>query len=366
MSNYILIKSDNFKFKDGMKIAGFDFDFTLIKPKSGKKFPIDQDDWELWDESILDKLNLLSKSGYSLVIFSNQNGVGSGKVSSTMVTQRFKNFIDFTNLNWVCIAATQKDLLRKPNVCMWNKLFDNYKINTSQSFYVGDAAGRIKDYVKGRPKDFSCSDRKFAYNLKIVFYTPEEFFLNEELTKNYVINGFNPLEYNLTKPYRNFSFKKKEKEMIIMVGCPASGKSRFVRKYYQEYDCINQDTLKTKSKCLKACLNSIKENKSIIIDNTNPTVSARSDYIELAKNNNYQVKCYIMNIDKELGKHMNYFRFKKGKGVKHKLIPDVVYNVYYKKFEEPQMEEGFLEIKKIDPNFKFKKNKELELFLQFN
>jgi bifunctional polynucleotide phosphatase/kinase len=358
MSNYILIKSNDFEFKDGMKIAGFDFDFTLVKTKSGKKFPIDENDWELLDSSVLSKLSQLSKNGYSLVIFSNQNGVGSGKKNSKSVTQRLRNFIDFTKLNWVCIAATQKDMLRKPSTGMWHLLFDNYQIDMKESFYVGDAAGRID------PKDFSCSDRKFALNLKLNFYTPEEFFQNESKTSNFIIDGFNPREYKL-KPYQKLSFEKEEKEMIIMVGCPGSGKSKFVKKYYKDYDYINQDNLKTKTKCLKETLNSIKEYKSVIVDNTNPTVDVRKYYIDLAKKYDYKVKCYIMNVEKDLGKHMNYYRFKKGNGIKHKLIPDIVYNVYFKKYEEPKLEEGLDIIKKIEPNFKFK-NKCLELFLEFN
>lgn len=31
--------------------------------------------------------------------------------------------------------------------------------------YVGDAAGRDKEWSPGKPKDFSCDDRKFAANI---------------------------------------------------------------------------------------------------------------------------------------------------------------------------------------------------------
>lgn len=33
--------------------------------------------------------------------------------------------------------------------------------------YVGDAAGRAKNWVPDKPKDFSCSDRMFAANIGI-------------------------------------------------------------------------------------------------------------------------------------------------------------------------------------------------------
>lgn len=37
----------------------------------------------------------------------------------------------------------------------------------SECLYVGDAAGRAKEWSPGKPKDFSCSDRMFAANLEI-------------------------------------------------------------------------------------------------------------------------------------------------------------------------------------------------------
>ena len=43
-------------------------------------------------------------------------------------------------------------------------------MNRKQSIFVGDAAGRAKNWAPGKPKDFSCSDRKFAANLGVSKY----------------------------------------------------------------------------------------------------------------------------------------------------------------------------------------------------
>ncbi len=50
----------------------------------------------------------------------------------------------------------------------------NVDIDLKKSFYCGDAAGR----VKGKKKDFSDSDYKFALNINITFFTPEMLFHN--------------------------------------------------------------------------------------------------------------------------------------------------------------------------------------------
>ncbi len=64
---------------------------------------------------------------------------------------------------------------------MWDYMVendnDNIKPDLKSCCYVGDAAGRPKNWEPGKPRDFSCSDRKFAANIGIQFYTPEEYFL---------------------------------------------------------------------------------------------------------------------------------------------------------------------------------------------
>ena len=55
------------------KIAAFDLDYTLICPKSGRRFPKDQDDWKLMFSNISNKLKKLN--GYSIVVFTNQKNI---------------------------------------------------------------------------------------------------------------------------------------------------------------------------------------------------------------------------------------------------------------------------------------------------
>lgn len=60
------------------RLCAFDLDHTLVKQKSGKKFPTDENDWVQLYPNIKEKLIQLSNE-YTLVIFSNQNGIKIGR-----------------------------------------------------------------------------------------------------------------------------------------------------------------------------------------------------------------------------------------------------------------------------------------------
>jgi bifunctional polynucleotide phosphatase/kinase len=91
--------------------------------------------------------------------------------------------------------AAAKDKWRKPSMLnvilclqiagtsMWDYFVKNcnggQQVNIKESMYIGDAAGRAKNWKFGSPKDISCSDRAFAHNIGVEFKTPEEFFLGE-------------------------------------------------------------------------------------------------------------------------------------------------------------------------------------------
>ena len=61
------------KINNNNKIAAFDLDSTLIKTKSGRTFPTDHNDWQLWSDNISEILKKLQKNGFQIMIFSNQS-----------------------------------------------------------------------------------------------------------------------------------------------------------------------------------------------------------------------------------------------------------------------------------------------------
>ena len=74
------------------------------------------------------------------------------------------------------MVSTAYDSFRKPNTGMWDFVCKScngeVKVDKSSSFFVGDAAGRVKDH--------SSSDKEFAENCGVKFYTEDEFFLKDE------------------------------------------------------------------------------------------------------------------------------------------------------------------------------------------
>ena len=63
------------------KIAAFDLDGTLIHTKSGRTFPINVDDWKLFNDNVIPVLKQLTKKNYSIVIITNQLGVSKNKIT---------------------------------------------------------------------------------------------------------------------------------------------------------------------------------------------------------------------------------------------------------------------------------------------
>lgn len=142
-----------------------------------------------------------------------------------------------------------------------------------------------------------------------------------------------------------------KQELVICVGYPASGKSSFVKKNLVEkgYVYVNQDTLKTRDKCVKACKEALDAKKSVVIDNTNPEASTRALYLRLAKDANIPTRCFYFGDNEDLAQHNNYYRalYKNGK----EPLSILAYRSFKSKFQEPTVKEGYTEVKRI--HFKF-------------
>lgn len=351
------------------KIAAYDLDGTLIKTESGKTFPTDANDWKIAFATVRKTLAAKHEEKYKIVIFTNQAGLSNGKLSLDDLQKKIENIIKKLAVPVQVFIASGDTQFRKPIPMMWQALLDHHNddvpIDKSQSYYVGDAAGR--EASTGVKKDHSCADRLFAINLELPFHTPEEHFLGHPV-KRWTKPKFNPrtvlLDQSDTALFEPATTKlsSDSRELIIMVGGPGSGKSSFCQNHLVDagYEVINQDTLKTWHKCSKRAEELLSLGKRVVIDNTNGKVLDREHYIKVAKKLDVKYRCFVMDTSFEQCQHNIRFRLLTDPG--RAVITMVVLNTYKKYYKKPTVAEGFAEIVNVKFVPKFRNGEEKTLY----
>ncbi|KAL4257411.1 PNK3P-domain-containing protein [Pleurotus pulmonarius] len=350
--------------KEKVKVAAFDLDGTIIEG-NGRTVSAD---WKFWKSGVKSKLETVISEGYSLVIISNQGikperlKVWKEKVKSIAAA--------LPDVPFRLFAATAKDGFRKPMPGMWTELERmvaefGQEIDKEQSFFVGDAAGR-----KG---DFAGTDRKWALNVGIKFYTPEEYFLGHPPAK-YELLGFHvsslPPDVPLftptstplvpSSPHKPASKGKSKSsssssppdpEIVLFVGYPGVGKTTFYKRHFADagYVHINQDVLGSKPKCLKAVEKAVEDGQRCVVDNTNRDGATRQAYIALARKKNIPIRCCHFTAPMELAWHNNLYRaYIVPEEERRPAVPYLAFTGYRAAFEEPEADEGFDEIRQVN------------------
>ena len=125
---------------------------------------------------------------------------------------------------------------------------------------------------------------------------------------------------------------------VIFIGIPASGKSSFYREVFRNYVHISLDILNTRNKEKMLLEKCIKNGLPFVIDNTNPSIEDRTRYINNAKENNYRIIGY-------------YFRSSISECIKRNQhregrtrVPDTAVKSIYSNMQLPTYSEGFDEL----------------------
>lgn len=282
-------------------IAFFDYDWTMVRPKTGGTFPKDVDDWQWLFPSVPKTILKYYEKGYAIVIMTNQSK--DWKVQQIqMVAESLK--IPMT----ICIARDKAEY--KPSLRMMEEAFTEDqmdRMDKKKSFFCGDALGRANDYDN--------TDKLFAEALGIRVMAPEDFFPMKKVSKP-------KLE------------ARTEKEVIVMVGMPASGKSTLAEQVFGKagYYVAHGDEWKTSAKMIKVATKEVEAGKSVVFDATNSSKKKRAEYIDWAKGRKLPVRCVYMSTPLEEALARNAKR--------EKPVPRVAYGVYQKNFEMPTEEEG--------------------------
>uniref|UniRef100_A0A671SBN5 Bifunctional polynucleotide phosphatase/kinase-like n=1 Tax=Sinocyclocheilus anshuiensis TaxID=1608454 RepID=A0A671SBN5_9TELE len=297
---------------DSSKIAGFDVDGCIITTKSGKVFPTSPDDWRVLFPEIQPRLASLLKTGYKVVFFTNQMGISRGKLRPEVFKSKVEDILQTLQLPIQVFASTAPGIYRKPVVGMWEHLCEKANggvtIDVSQSFYVGDAAGRPANWALGKKKkDFSCSDRLFALNIGLQFHTPEEYFLGWKPAQ-FSLPEFDPRKLDSKRRLYDppdASLTSTKQEVIVAVGFPGSGKSTFFQAHIipKGYAYVNRDILGSWQQCVSACERALKEGRSVAVDNTNPDPESRKRFV--SQSAGVPCRCFNLTASLEQAKHNN-------------------------------------------------------------
>jgi len=133
------------------------------------------------------------------------------------------------------------------------------------------------------------------------------------------------------------------------------GKTTLYKRHFEPagYGHINQDTLKTKAKCLNAVEAALKDGRSVVVDNTNRNRKTREDYLDLAEKCGVECWCVLFEGTYELAWHNNLYRaFCLSESVRaneepRTLLENIAFTSFRSAYEAPTMDEGFKEIKTV-------------------
>ncbi len=125
-------------------------------------------------------------------------------------------------------------------------------------------------------------------------------------------------------------------ESVIFIGIQASGKTTFYKNYFFDTHIrISLDQLNTKNKQNRFLQTCFDTQSKFVIDNTNPEVETRKEFIEKAKKNKYKVIGYYFS--SEIQKSIERNSKREGK----KRIPEIGIKGTFSKLVLPKFDEGF-------------------------
>jgi len=291
------------------KVAAFDMDGTLFIWRY-PGYPNQLSDYEVWNSTIFEKMkDLYRNQGYQLLIISNQGYIQKAHTGKT--AERVQHLINWIAIQIDCpisaILSTyspkkSNTSYHKPNPQLFHIAQTTLKAewDIKESFFVGDSED-IHDGQGG-------VDRKFAQNVGLTFYTPEEYFGPSDASRRLAklkIQGDGTSSVPLSAQQARAALLGGYWEipiLLILCGVQGSGKSTFAETLVKKgrgedmtFVHLSQDILKQREKVEDATREGLRMKKTVIVDRMHLTRDQRSSFIQIGLEANVPVHVVVFN-----------------------------------------------------------------------
>lgn len=316
--------------------AMFDFDSTL-RPYRGTGPP---------EGTTLAFLARLSDS-FNIVIVSNRS---SASAAALAPLREYVAMLDTGSSpgRATVYAPHARDRYRKPHTGTWEHFVAGPCGGTRPAFafFCGDAAGR--------PGDHSAADYMYALNTGLLFVTAEALFggsgggtpwadpvsLGCTAGPPAGVEGASAADAAAAYAAEQALAALPEPCLVVMVGSPASGKSRVAARLVAERGLalVSGDAQGARHKQVFAA--AFADRRSIVVDNTCPLAADRARFAGEAAARGYTVAICHVTTPKPLCFHLNAARCQLDAAGRTAELPPVVLHTYWKRLEPPTEKEA--------------------------
>jgi bifunctional polynucleotide phosphatase/kinase len=367
------------------RVCMFDLDGTLIQHR---RQPTGPDDFQ-WLPGVLERLHDLAGP---VVILTNQGGLAHGNAKILPRLEHILAHLIGAGITALMYVFGGYDGWRKPS----SRVVESHLLgrwSCARWMYVGDYAGR--------PGDEAGTDRKFAYNVhllfryldgnpptsaaldgyvrgsRMVFYTPEAYFQRQPMIalgwpgldpgailRRWTTHRRLTARTQLARLVRDL---RAARSLVILIGPPGSGKTHLGSALSKDSAglCVIRDAFKTLGAYqTQARQMFVRRTGSLILDATHPSRTSRmADRMAVDPEGTLPLVYVCMDMSLEEAHHWNNYRMLLGRGT---LIPDVAYHAYRKQYVEPTLEEGAVRIVRIGLPPEFTGQEQKFRFLQWD
>jgi predicted kinase len=135
-------------------------------------------------------------------------------------------------------------------------------------------------------------------------------------------------------------------ELIVFVGLPASGKTTYFRRTFADtHQHVSKDMMPRSANKDKRqrelIVEALASGRSVVVDNTNPTVASRAPLLEMARH--HGARTVAIEFEAEVRECVAMNRLREGMA----KVPNVAIFTAAKKFQKPSLDEGFDEVRVI-------------------